>query len=436
MKHRRLLAIAGVAVLAGLVWLVREQREEPAISKAATLAQAASRAAPTPSSVARLKAPRGPTPAARPAPGNDEIEVCGYGRWKLDAQGVPIDIDTLHARHTAALDAARHALGAALAASAYEVTRAVGLWTQSLEVPLSERPACEDDDCLKPYLDAWNKRLQANDAPRAALVRMAQTTTAPQVYALAYSACHAGNLDFGAACGQLTLEQWARLDPDNALPWLKLADQRKAQGDPAGIDEAFFRATLAKTVTGIEDLVRRAALGHMPPDAPPLAQADLVADLFNSAMLERLTGSPLHYCEDQALHDSNRRQTCAQLGEMLATRSDNLLDLHIGIAISQRAGLPPERIAALQEESDAMRQQGIDGPFKADGDAHQALGCEGVEATLRAHRELSRQGELRALRSAVQRAGLDRAELARRYRESMRQLSEASAASFAASAGR
>jgi hypothetical protein len=436
MKHRRLFAIAVVAVLAALVFALLEMREQPTITEASTVPPAHSLAAPTPSSVARLKAPREPKPAARPAPAADEIEVCGYGNWKLDAQGVPVDLDTLDARHSAAFDTARHALGVALAASDDEVTRAVGLWTQSLEVPLRELPVCEDDACLKPYLDAWNKRLQANDAPRAALVRMAQTTTAPQVYALAYSACQANRLDFGATCGLINIEQWARLDPGNALPWFKLADERKAQGDLAGVDEAFFRASHAKTATGIEDLVRRAALSHMAPDTPPLAQGDLVMDLFNSALGGRLTASPSRYCEDAALQDGNRRQTCARLGEMLATRSDSLLDLHIGIAISERAGLPPERVAAWQEESDAMKLQSIEGPFKTKDDPRQALGCEGVTATLRLHRELSREGEVHALRSAVERSGHDRAELARRYRETMRQMSEAMAASFAASAGR
>lgn len=228
MKRRLLFAIMGVAVLAALVFAVRETREQPAVAAVPAAPQAAVMAATSPSSVARLKALREPKPHTRLSRAADEIEVCGYGRWKLDAQGAPVDLDKLDARHSAALDTARHALGAALAASADEVTRAVGFWTQSLEVPRHDLPACDDDDCLKPYLDAWNKRLQANDAPRAALVKMAQTSTAPQVYALAYSACQANGLDFGAVCGLINVEQWARLDPDNALPWFRLAGSERA----------------------------------------------------------------------------------------------------------------------------------------------------------------------------------------------------------------
>ena len=51
---------------------------------------------------------------------------------------------------------------------------------------------------------------------RESLARFAATTPDPAAYALAYRMCGSGRLRDGA-CGMLSAEQWARLDPGNAV---------------------------------------------------------------------------------------------------------------------------------------------------------------------------------------------------------------------------
>jgi hypothetical protein len=425
MKHRWLPAVAGLAVLAMLALVVPALYDEakPPSPQPFSLA-------PMPGAAAPLHtAPQAKAPVAAAA----AEQACGDGLGNLDAPGPAADPDALDARLVAAADRARPSLWAALAASSDEVARAVGLWAQSLEVPARDLPDCISGRCVQSYFNAWARRLQANEAPRAGLARMAQTTQSPQVYALARDACQVGGLAFGGACHLLSVEQWARLDPDNALPWLTLAQQSKTRGDAAGVDEAVFRATHARSARGVEGVVMRAALSLMPPGTPPRVQEVLLTQLAGSAFVNRQTSPPPEYCSAASVQDGNRRQTCANLGEMLATRSETLVDMLVGVKIAERAGLPLQRIAAWGDELDAMLQLGKPAPDGADR-PQQAPSCESAEDVLRWHRELAHGGELHTLRNALQRSGLSTAELARRYRESMQTMQVATPTSAAASA--
>ena len=76
------------------------------------------------------------------------------------------------------------------------------------------------------------------------LVRLAVVSQDPLVYVIALEACK-GSAEGGAAnCALLSLEQWARLDPDNAQPWLELAAQAQREHDVDAELDAMRHAAL------------------------------------------------------------------------------------------------------------------------------------------------------------------------------------------------
>ncbi|MBX3621874.1 MAG: hypothetical protein KF891_18030 [Rhizobacter sp.] len=395
-RTRWLGALLIVLVLAVVVWLAQQAGDEPpppvpppaAVAALSTpslgdmLAEADSRfGAPA--------LPLAPPAAASEPMAADETEVCGLGRVKADPEHRPRDMAPI----TRAVGQARERVLPLLLAGD-DTARAAGLLLQALGEP-------EAGDGL-PAADAS----QARDA----LAQMAVATRSPGVYAWAMRACQRER--GSGACALLSADQWARLEPGNAIAWLNVAADAQARGDSAGVAEAMYRVSHASRSDARWGALVGVVLARVPADTGLLAKAGLAMDV---AAVDTRAEIPLvaasQYCSVPAVRDANRQQVCAAVAEVLATRGSTLVEASLGATLGQRVGWPAERVAAAADERDAMAQ--LSRLPQPPG----VWSCAGLVKVLSQLTEVGQHGELAALRAALKRSPDGVATLARRYRE-------------------
>jgi hypothetical protein len=361
-------------------------------------------------------------PASAPlAPG--ETEVCGVGRVKADDTGQPKDMAPIRL----AAQRARERLLSALANSPDEVARAAGLLLLSAGRPQFADESCDTADCAQRTVPANNPggRLRSDLVARDALASMALTTRSPKVYALAMNACQSHRKE--GVCLHLSPEQWARLDPDNAVPWLYVAADAGDRREAPTAAEAFFRVSRAARSDAHWGAVTGLVLAKLPPELPILDKVALAGEVLSleaEALMPFVPAS--QYCSVADVRDANRQQVCSAMAEVLVNKGSSLMDVALGTSIGQRAGWPAERLAALQEERDALLQ------LNDQSAPAQRWSCNGLARTLNQLTEMGQHGELGAMRRALKQSPEPVAVLARKQRESSA-LRAASAASGAAS---
>jgi len=86
----------------------------------------------------------------------------------------------------------------------------------------AKNPGCSENEQCRTQLNQI--ALQAGSAHREELAQLAATSDNPDVYALGVYACSLYEPVTDSRCSQLSAEQWARLEPDNAIPWFYVAD--------------------------------------------------------------------------------------------------------------------------------------------------------------------------------------------------------------------
>jgi len=358
----------------------------------------------------------------------DESEVCGVGRVKTARLGDPRELKI-------PVRQAVDRLTATLAQSPQEVLRAAGLAVQSAGLNEAPKPSpvCEGAACAASAADARTGAQAVADlpsTPRQALARMALGTRSPQVYALALQACSLQRTD--GSCAMLSPDQWARLDPGNAIPWLQVAVDAQLRRDTATLDEAMFRMAHANTSDARFGTVTALAAVHMPGDVTLLAKHVVLTELIDAEAATVLQGYWVvrQYCSATSVRDANRQQTCAALADVLATKGTSLLDVSVGLMLGELVGWSPERVQAVSDERDAMMQIGV----KSQPEPRHAWSCDALGKTTRDLTELGQYGEVGSLRRALRQSGESVAELARRQREALAAFNAAAAASAAASA--
>lgn len=333
----------------------------------------------------------------------DEVEVCGLGRVKADAAGRPRDMAPIHG---AALRL-RDQLLPVLLGSQDDQLRAAGL----LMVALDESGVADG------ALDGGAARA------RDELASLAAFKTAPQVYAWAMRACQQQRTE--GVCRMLSAEQWARLEPANAMAWLQVAADASLRRDEPAVAEALYRVSHATRSDARHGALAGAVLAKLPPEADLMSRVSLAAELTK---LEAGAELPLvaasQHCGMQQMRDANRQQLCAGVAEALARRGGTAAEVALAASIGERAGWTAERVAAAAEERDALAQ--ISAEAQAD-----AWSCTALAQTLARIHETARVGEMTTLRGALKRSPDGAAVLAKRYRESVatRVASAASAAS-------
>jgi hypothetical protein len=402
-----------VLMLGGLVWQAVEAGRADLHSPADEVVEGAARpkkaevragmkeAQPAQRGVSAVSAAVVAPTASGPAAG--EIDVCGLGRVKADEAGRPRDMAPI--RHAA--QRLRAQVLPTLLDSRDDTTRAAGL----LMVVLDEARAPGGID---------------GGVPRARdeLASMAALKGTPQLYAWAMRACQAQRGE--GMCRMLSADQWARLEPSNAMAWLHAAADAKLRRDEAAVAEAMYRVSLAGKSDARQGALASTVLAKLPPEADLLARVGLALEL---AKLDAKAELPLvaasQYCGANEMRDANRQQVCASVANVLTKRGGTLAEATLGTSIGERAGWSAERVLAAAEEHDAIAQ------LSAVGLAGEAWSCNGLALALSRIHESARQGELAMMRTALKRSPERTAVLARRYRDAqaLRVASAASAAS-------
>jgi hypothetical protein len=365
-------------------------------------------------------APLASTSSARGSPG--DVEVCGLGFVKATRDEKEADV-LLQARRNSSPQAKARWNHALLASPDVRV-RAAGLFTAGLAIDddgaaqaAQSRAACADDKlCIDRLEQARSAAHEAASAsPRDQLARLAAESRDPVAYALAMRRCAVGAATTAAgACQLLSLEQWATVDPDNALPWLMQADRLQAERSPrVDVAEAMFRVARSKQLKTYWAALLPLVMGAQPPGTPPLDRMLLAVDLVGlQAAWPMPQGGVPQFCSATALADANRRETCEAIADLFVNRSDALAYPMFALSLGQRLGWSAERVASLRDEIDAGLHFQAQ---RAQGSGE--LSCVGVEAVLNHYTDVARTGEREALRSAMRHAGMSVEETARRYRE-------------------
>ncbi|MBX3620731.1 MAG: hypothetical protein KF891_12205 [Rhizobacter sp.] len=151
-------------------------------------------------------------------PAAGRAEVCGYGEVQL----APDDPDPVQRIPWSLRQAALERMDTLMLASDDTQVRAAALWMGARLRGREVRGRIEQ------------------------VARLAAGSQDPFVYALALEACQGVTPAEGGSCQLLSIAQWVRLDPDNAVPWRVLADQAQASDDVQA--EASARALASRAL--------------------------------------------------------------------------------------------------------------------------------------------------------------------------------------------
>ena len=303
-------------------------------------------------------------PPAQTSHGEDEVEVCGVGWVAAAPTGTPDEATLLAAPGIAP---ARRDIGASLSASSDEFGRAVALWVGAIDDPSLE-------------------------ARRNLLAREATATSDPRVYALAFRYC-LGKTGADGACAMLTAEQWARLDPGNAMPWLYALDAAVSRHDTAARDEAIYQISVAPRIEDRMFAAPAAIVNHAPDDdRSALAAWTLAVQVLGMSAAQTMPLQTLmQSCGRADLADANRRQVCSAIADLLTHRSDSFLLQTIGGGLGRRLGNDAEALDKSRTEVNALLMATIS----------TSLACADVRRELQRFQRGVQIGELGAMREQV-----------------------------------
>ena len=348
----------------------------------------------------------------QPEPG--ETEVCGLGIVKAAPAGND-ESDPLVLARQRRSPTVRAEWEAALQASPDVRTRAAGLriagmagaeepgWAVDGRQADERKAACREDAACEKRADEEGAAVfaRASAHPHAdALARLARDSKDPVVYALAMQRCSRASGPAGpGACPLLSYEQWASIDPDNAAPWLYLADQViVGGGDPS---EALQRAARARHIHTHWAALHGLVMAAQPPAVPPLERLLMSVEVIGVQAAEvPPLNATVKYCSTAELRSGNRRQTCEALADLLVNRGDTLLDLGVGRAVGEKLGWSADRVAALRDEGlalMALQSEQLAGK--------QPYSCTSTEILMAHYAQVSRLGELVAMRELLRRSG-------------------------------
>jgi hypothetical protein len=423
-------AIAGVllAAIAGGAWILYAADREP--TTLVVVPPSAPPAAPT-SSPEPASAPEAAIVATEAPPAADEVQMCG-GEWvKVGADG-EVDKEAAEAFTKRAVDATRQATLMAMQASVDQRAQAAAHFFQ-MSVAVNRAGA----DKLAQGADFTRTFFEAGpDSHRDALVRLAEDSTDPQVYAWAYHACHRADPRTLGACQLINAEQWARLDPSNAAPWLILAGEADTRHDASGVDDAMYHVASAERLDSGWGRLTSAVVEHAPSDEEHLVGAIGLAveaiGIDAATSFDYLTGS--RYCNAKNEIDANRRETCERVAELFVDRSSTLLEKTIGAGMARRLGWPAERVQAIRKEQAALSGVSIHDAFQLET-SHD---CADLRGLLGRFRDTGTMGEVASLQRAAAASGKSYEQLATDSRdeanELLKRLQRAQDAASAASA--
>jgi hypothetical protein len=210
----------------------------------------------------------------------------------------------------------------------------------------------------------------------------------------------------------------AQIDPDNAVPWLLLADDAQRRHDVTDDANAFAHAASATKVDAYGDSVYTFAAPELPAEATPLERDYFAVEVIGveAAMTTPHLSIASRHCSVDAVRDGKVRQQCNALAQLLVGRGSNLLELSVGKAIGTRVGWTRERVDELAQQQDALEEVIRE---LTPSDEAQLWTCAAVDRVNAYMDQRARVGEVAAANDLVERSGATLPELAQRYRQFM-----------------
>jgi hypothetical protein len=191
--------------------------------------------------------------------------------------------------------------------------------------------------------------------PRA-LLELADTHDSLPVLRLALSVCHTQR-GSAADCAGPLVQRWATREPDNAAPWLWVAERAAARGEAQAVEEAMYRASIAARLDS-HWLAPLQVLAEPAFDAAQGAAAASLQMLWTGIVMAQAgpeASRISRYCSAALVADANRAQRCDALARLLADTEGTLIGLVVGRAVGERLGWPAERLAVLDERRWAVQ---------------------------------------------------------------------------------
>jgi hypothetical protein len=370
----------GVGMLAALlVWLSFAGRVWPAPASGAQSGASAERRimGPVPSRSVSTQ-PQAGSAGDPMTHGEDEFEVCG-GAWVKAGPDGNVTEEALQGldRREEVARAVERALGA----DPRPVARAARIVLPLIDgsegsddrrrALMASLSGCDAQTCPQ-FGQPDRAAIDGVAAVQEALARLALTANDAATYALAYRLCGNGRVPAGGSCALISAEEWARLDPGNAVPWQEVFTAAQQRKDSAAANEALHRMATSQRSDQRDSL-----LPGLVADVAPQNDA-LSAGVLMLAMeaknLQTMVSLPAYQslsnvCKSEALRDSNRRQTCEAIAELWANHADTLIERGIGGMLGARLGWPEERIERMRAE-----QRAYAGSLFAGIDRQNALG--------------------------------------------------------------
>lgn len=234
----------------------------------------------------------------------------------------------------------------------------------------------------------------AADTSLEQLVDLATTAHDPVIYGIAVGVCRTGLTgDTAPACRRLALSEWAKLDPDNAIPWLANAAAARNNGDSWAESVAFARAAQAHKIDNYSETSLSAALAVLPSDAALLqriATENYVIG-YEAARARPDVNEVSRYCSATALQQAQIHDQCDALAELLVDHGGTLINYFLGQSIGRRVGWPAARLDQLARERDTLL-----GLLTLNGE--EEWSCSYIAREDEFLRRRARVGELAALR--------------------------------------
>lgn len=251
------------------------------------------------------------------------------------------------------------------------------------------------------------------------LVTSAVDSKDPWIYALAVQECMPrGVKSPGGACEQISLENWANMDRDNAVPWLALASKAHNSGDTTAEYAAYAQAAKAKVFNSDTLSLMSYAEPALPEDTTPLQRYTLLARLIGAESASPLgqVSALSRHCSVETASDETLRSQCSALAELLVTKASSLIEAMIGTSIGARMGWPEERLTALRDRYDAFKQVNLEVSAQLPQDM---WSCNVIARGNEFTNAWARLGEMGALEERLARSEKPIPELAQEYRASV-----------------
>lgn len=329
---------------------------------------------------------------AAPTRAQTTVTVCGLGEFAANAQGGEQALAAMRS-HDAKVD---RLIVQNLASNSSPRAHALAALSGHIEMHWATLMQNEP----KAGFDNRTATLQTK------LVQLAHASDDPFVYALAVGNCY--NVASGA-CGNLNVQRWTQLEPDNAAAWLGQASRANAQGDPAARDTAISRAASSNTWQTYNGALTQAVFAAVPQSISP---APLIRAWHRSVILEsQFWNADLDFlktCDKKNLVVPQRLEHCKKLAILTANHARSGIAAMASLAVARNTGVSSPLIDDLKLKTAALRGLDLLQPALSDPGPD----CESVKFNNDYLAFVVQHGELAYITQAAAGKGISLAELA------------------------